>query len=91
MFILRNQNEATICSSLSNTCTRAFGFVSTAPRHICLANLALLQLDAPVQLIGGDDIARTKPFPDPYLEMLIERQLLQQEQPAAAEDKLSAV
>ncbi|CCP04372.1 Phosphoglycolate phosphatase 1 [Erwinia amylovora Ea644] len=48
----------------------AFGFVSTAPRHICLANLALLQLDAPVQLIGGDDIARTKPFPDPYLEML---------------------
>ncbi|MEE3651281.1 MULTISPECIES: HAD family hydrolase [unclassified Brenneria] len=48
----------------------AFGFVSTAPRHLCLANLALLELDEPVQVIGGDDIARTKPFPDPYLEML---------------------
>lgn len=48
----------------------AFGFVSTAPRHICLANLALVKLDRPVQLTGGDDIARTKPFPDPYLAML---------------------
>lgn len=47
-----------------------FGFVSTAPRDICLANIALLGLkEAPV-LISGDDVARTKPHPDPYLAML---------------------
>lgn len=47
-----------------------FGFVSTAPREICLANLATLELPFKQLLISGDDIERTKPYPDPYLEML---------------------
>ncbi|PHM62720.1 HAD family hydrolase [Xenorhabdus ishibashii] len=47
-----------------------FGFVSTAPRHVCLANLSLLALHKPPALISGDDVERTKPFPDPYLAML---------------------
>ncbi len=47
-----------------------FGFVSTAPRHVCLANLGLLALKDPPALISGDDVERTKPFPDPYLAML---------------------
>ncbi|PHM48793.1 HAD family hydrolase [Xenorhabdus miraniensis] len=47
-----------------------FGFVSTAPRDVCLANLRLLDLDEPPALISGDDVERTKPFPDPYLAML---------------------
>ncbi|CDG19311.1 HAD family hydrolase [Xenorhabdus doucetiae] len=47
-----------------------FGFVSTAPRDVCLANLSLLGLHAPPALISGDDVERTKPFPDPYLAML---------------------
>lgn len=47
-----------------------FGFVSTAPRDICLANLALLGLQDPPRLISGDDVLRTKPSPDPYLAML---------------------
>lgn len=47
-----------------------FGFVSTAPRHICLANLSLLEIKSSINLISGDDLLRTKPFPDPYIEML---------------------
>ncbi|MDC9593571.1 HAD family hydrolase [Xenorhabdus sp. IM139775] len=47
-----------------------FGFVSTAPRDVCLANLGLLDLHQPPALISGDDVERTKPFPDPYLAML---------------------
>ncbi|OKP02793.1 HAD family hydrolase [Xenorhabdus eapokensis] len=47
-----------------------FGFVSTAPRNVCLANLSLLDLHEPPALISGDDVERTKPFPDPYLAML---------------------
>ncbi|AOJ68657.1 MULTISPECIES: HAD family hydrolase [Burkholderia] len=47
-----------------------FGFVSTAPRDVCLANIALLGLATPIQLISGDDVPRTKPHPDPYLAML---------------------
>ncbi len=47
-----------------------FGFVSTAPRDICLANIALLGLQDPPRLISGDDVLRTKPDPDPYLAML---------------------
>lgn len=47
-----------------------FGFVSTAPRDVCLANLRLLDLDESPALISGDDVERTKPFPDPYLAML---------------------
>ncbi|MDC9598178.1 HAD family hydrolase [Xenorhabdus anantnagensis] len=47
-----------------------FGFVSTAPRNVCLANLGLLDLHEPPALISGDDVERTKPFPDPYLAML---------------------
>lgn len=47
-----------------------FGFVSTAPRDICLANIATLGLELKLQLISGDDIERTKPYPDPYLAML---------------------
>jgi HAD superfamily hydrolase (TIGR01509 family) len=47
-----------------------FGFVSTAPRDICLANIATLELQLNQPLISGDDIARTKPYPDPYLAML---------------------
>ena len=47
-----------------------FGFVSTAPRDICLANIALLGLTETPVLISGDDVARTKPHPDPYLAML---------------------
>jgi beta-phosphoglucomutase len=47
-----------------------FGFVSTAPRDLCLANIALLGLTTPVRLISGDDVPRTKPHPDPYLAML---------------------
>lgn len=47
-----------------------FGFVSTAPREICLANLATLELPFKQILISGDDIERTKPYPDPYLAML---------------------
>lgn len=47
-----------------------FGFVSTAPREICLANLATLELPFKQILISGDDIERTKPHPDPYLAML---------------------
>ncbi|AOM42933.1 HAD family hydrolase [Xenorhabdus hominickii] len=48
----------------------AFGFVSTAPREVCLANLGLLNLVDEPALISGDDVERTKPFPDPYLAML---------------------
>lgn len=48
----------------------AYGFVSTAPRDVCLANLSLLKLKAQPKLISGTDIARTKPYPDPYIEML---------------------
>ncbi|CCW31454.1 HAD family phosphatase [Xenorhabdus nematophila] len=47
-----------------------FGFVSTAPRDVCLANLSLLDLCEPPALISGDAVERTKPFPDPYLAML---------------------
>jgi len=47
-----------------------FGFVSTAPRDICLANLATLALPQEPPLVAGDDITRTKPWPDPYLAML---------------------
>ncbi|OTA19440.1 hydrolase [Xenorhabdus beddingii] len=47
-----------------------FGFVSTAPRDVCLANLGLLDLHQAPDLISGDDVERTKPFPDPYLAML---------------------
>ncbi|MDF7761254.1 HAD family phosphatase [Kosakonia cowanii] len=47
-----------------------FGFVSTAPREICLANLATLELQLRQPLISGDDTERTKPHPDPYLAML---------------------
>lgn len=47
-----------------------FGFVSTAPRDICLANIATLELQLMQPLISGDDIERTKPHPDPYLAML---------------------
>lgn len=47
-----------------------FGFVSTAPRNICLANIAILDLEHQYQLISGDDTQRTKPYPDPYLAML---------------------
>lgn len=47
-----------------------FGFVSTAPRDVCLANIGLLNLSAEPDLISGDDVACTKPHPDPYLAML---------------------
>ncbi|ELV7528129.1 HAD-IA family hydrolase [Edwardsiella ictaluri] len=47
-----------------------FGFVSTAPRDICLANIATLGLRLDQPLISGDDTKRTKPHPDPYLAML---------------------
>lgn len=47
-----------------------FGFVSTAPRDICLANIATLELQLKQPLISGDDIEHTKPHPDPYLAML---------------------
>lgn len=47
-----------------------FGFVSTAPREICLANLATLELPFKQLLISGDDTERTKPYPDPYSAML---------------------
>jgi beta-phosphoglucomutase len=47
-----------------------FGFVSTAPRDICLANLATLAMPQEPPLVAGDDITRTKPWPDPYLSML---------------------
>ncbi|WP_075180395.1 HAD family phosphatase [Pantoea sp. 1.19] len=47
-----------------------FGFVSTAPRDICLANLATLALPQTPPLVAGDDLTRTKPWPDPYLAML---------------------
>ncbi|MBJ3816822.1 HAD family phosphatase [Shimwellia pseudoproteus] len=47
-----------------------FGFVSTAPRDICLANIATLALPITPLLISGDDVGRTKPHPDPYLAML---------------------
>lgn len=47
-----------------------FGFVSTAPRDICLANLATLELQLKQPLISGDDVERTKPHPEPYLAML---------------------
>jgi beta-phosphoglucomutase len=48
------------------------GFVSTAPRDVCLTNLAILGLSTAysVPLISGDDVSRTKPYPDPYLAML---------------------
>lgn len=47
-----------------------FGFVSTAPRNVCLANLSTLNLMTEPPLVAGDDINRTKPWPDPYLAML---------------------
>lgn len=47
-----------------------FGFVSTAPRNICLVNLKLLGLEFDPPLISGDDIEKTKPHPDPYIKML---------------------
>ncbi|OAT22825.1 HAD family hydrolase [Proteus myxofaciens] len=47
-----------------------FGFVSTAPRDICLSNIGTLELQIEPLLISGDDIERTKPYPDPYLAML---------------------
>ncbi|NHB93867.1 HAD family hydrolase [Photorhabdus cinerea] len=47
-----------------------FGFVSTAPREVCLANIGLLELRESPALISGDDVVRTKPNPDPYLAML---------------------
>ncbi|MFB2832719.1 HAD family hydrolase [Aeromonas jandaei] len=51
-------------------CGVKFGFVSTAPRDICLANIGLLGLKNIPILISGDDVALTKPHPDPYLAML---------------------
>lgn len=45
-----------------------YGYVSSAPRDICLLNLALVEKRIPL-LIAGDDLPRTKPFPDPYLAM----------------------
>ncbi|KAA1182093.1 HAD family hydrolase [Photorhabdus heterorhabditis] len=47
-----------------------FGFVSTAPREVCQANIGLLELHESPALISGDDVVRTKPHPDPYLAML---------------------
>lgn len=47
-----------------------FGFVSTAPRNVCLVNLSTLDLMTEPPLVAGDDINRTKPWPDPYLAML---------------------
>ncbi|HGJ5877228.1 MAG TPA: hypothetical protein ACHBX0_13745 [Arsenophonus sp.] len=32
-----------------------FGFVSTAPRDLCLANINLLKLSTPIKLIAGND------------------------------------
>lgn len=47
-----------------------FGFVSTATRDICLANIAILGLELRQPLISCDDVDQTKPHPDPYLAML---------------------
>lgn len=47
-----------------------FGFVSTATRDICLANIAILGLELRQPLISCDDVDQTKPNPDPYLAML---------------------
>jgi len=47
-----------------------FGFVSTAPRDICLCNLALLELPTHIRLVSGDDVTKTKPHPDPYIAMM---------------------
>ncbi|WP_038344967.1 HAD family hydrolase [Acinetobacter sp. A47] len=47
-----------------------YGFVSTAPREVCVSNLGLLDMQRELLLISGTDIERTKPYPDPYLEML---------------------
>lgn len=48
----------------------SFGFVSSALRHVCLANLTLITTQSPIKLIAGDDLLKTKPFPDPYIKML---------------------
>ncbi|HGJ5899416.1 HAD family hydrolase [Arsenophonus apicola] len=47
-----------------------FGFVSTAPRDVCLANINLLGLLTPIKLIAGNDVKYTKPHPEPYLTMM---------------------
>ncbi|MGJ8514550.1 Phosphoglycolate phosphatase [Carnimonas sp. R-84981] len=49
-----------------------YGFVSTAPRKVCQANLALLLRGSgkPHKLISGDDVVLTKPHPHPYQAML---------------------
>ncbi|MGY3024331.1 beta-phosphoglucomutase [Pseudomonas lurida] len=47
----------------------SYGYVSSAPRDTCLLNLALIENCAPL-LIAGDDVIRTKPYPDPYLQMI---------------------
>lgn len=47
-----------------------FGFVSTAPRDLCLANINLLGLLTPIKLIAGNDVKYTKPHPEPYLTMM---------------------
>lgn len=47
-----------------------FGFVSTAPRDVCLANINLLELLNPIKLIAGNDVKYTKPHPEPYLTMM---------------------
>lgn len=50
----------------------SFGFVSTALRDICLSNISLLDIpmNHELLLIAGNDITKTKPYPDPYLKML---------------------
>lgn len=67
-FYLRPSIKKTI-HALEENNTR-FGFVSTAPREICEANLSLLELKKAYQLISGDDVVNTKPHPDPYIFMM---------------------
>lgn len=48
----------------------SFGFVSTAPRDVCLANINLLELLNSIKLISGNDVKYTKPHPERYLTMM---------------------
>lgn len=58
-----------ITSLLQANCP--IGFVSTAPRLICRANLQVLEIPNVLAcpLISGEDLAKNKPHPDPYLEI----------------------
>lgn len=47
----------------------AYGFVSSASRQVCEANLRFLNISADYPLVSRDDVKVTKPNAEPYLKL----------------------